>query len=78
MSRDKRASARTVRRALRASGMSPEVFARLFSESALWGASARTLRRWAAGETVPHASVLNTLRTLASEMENAAKEARRA
>jgi hypothetical protein len=69
VSRDKRAAARTVRKFLRLHGLSPEQAAAQYPTT-LWGASGRTVRRWADGESLPHPSILTYLRenvALASE-----------
>lgn len=64
----KRETQRLTRRALRLTKMSPETFAATFG-SFLWDASGRTVRRWANGETTPHASVSGALRQIISEYE---------
>ena len=53
----KREAQRIVRRALKMTGMSPEAFAVRYA-APLYRTSARTVRRWADGETVPHGAIL--------------------
>lgn len=62
----KRETQRLTRRALKATGLSPEAFAKQYA-TYLWNASGRTVRRWADGDSVPHASVRGSLRVIAGE-----------
>ena len=55
-----RETQRIVRRALRQTGLSPEAFAAEY-RGPLYGTSARTVRRWADGETKPHGAIVTYL-----------------
>lgn len=59
----KREAARIVRAAVRRTKLSPEAFVARYP-NATYGASARTLRRWMAGQTVPHVATVERLRSL--------------
>jgi len=58
--RGAREAARVVRAALKAADLSPENFA-LAYPAMVWGASGRTIRRWADGEAVPDIAVVGNL-----------------